>query len=273
MKPERKFSGTFRYIANHWPTYLLLYGSIVVLVMVVGLVAAQALWGLLMLALAGLLVVTYFFLATLWWTYQLYDDGGVRSHHVLFDMGQIQARDQFVYVDFGERYPAIALARRLTTGEVIVVDIYSPQWMPNQALVRARDRVPHPLADPRLSWQSGRIDLLPVPDKSVTAVILCQVTSELWQYGDRVALLREVYRVLAPNGRLLFAEQARTQTSWLVKGPFAASLPTIAEWRKLLTDTGFRIRREQNLQGLIHCFRADKPTPIEAQQLPLGLDW
>ncbi|MEJ2749637.1 MAG: class I SAM-dependent methyltransferase, partial [Anaerolineae bacterium] len=167
---------------------------------------------------------------------------------------------------------AIDIARRLTTGKVVVVDIYSPQWTPGQSLVRYRTRMAHPPSDPRISWQTGRIDLLPLPDKSVTAVILCQVLSEFWQEGDQLKLLDEIYRILAENGRLLVAESVRSRANSLYLGPQTLSLAPVEQWRSLLQKAGFRVRSEKDLQGIIHCFRADKPTYTEAQQLTLGLN-
>jgi len=156
---------------------------------------------------------------------------------------------------------------------VIVIDVYNPQWTTSRALVRWRSHELHPAQDPRLSWRDGQIDLLPLPDQSITAVMLCQVTSEFWQRGDQLALLQEVRRILTPDGRLLFAEQCRNQSNWLRLGPAALQLQTAGYWRHLLTEAGFRIRREQTLRGIIRSFRAQKPTPAEAQQLTFDLDY
>ncbi|MGB5058289.1 MAG: hypothetical protein WBO48_06340, partial [Candidatus Promineifilaceae bacterium] len=100
---------------------------------------------------------------------------------------------------------------------------------------------------------------------------LCQVVSEFWQQGDRAALLQEINRILTPNGRILLAERVRSQTNWLVMGPGAVNLQSAEQWRDLLREAGFIVQKEQDLQGLIHCFRADKPTPAQARQLSLNL--
>ncbi len=118
---------------------------------------------------------------------------------------------------------------------------------------------------------NGRPNLLPLPDKSVTAVILCQTLSQFTQDGDKLLLLQEIYRVLSENGRLLFAEKAQTQTNWLLMGPAALTLRSTEEWHDLLRQAGFRIRAHKELQGIIHCVRADKPTYSEARQLGLGI--
>ncbi|MCP4427199.1 MAG: class I SAM-dependent methyltransferase [Chloroflexi bacterium] len=268
---DRRYGGLLRAVYARWPAFALIYGGIVFALVIIGLSIDQGWIGLIPLSLAAIIVLTYFFLASLRSLHLQYDRDGLNPHHILFDMGQIREDDIFVYVDLGERRRAIELARRLTTGKVVAVDVYNPQWTISQVLARARSRIPAPPPDPRLSWRNGRSDLIPLPDKSVTAVFLCQIASEFWQEGDRLQLLYEIYRVLSENGRLLLAEQARTQTNWALKGPAALALAPVEQWRDLLGQAGFRIRSEKNLQGVIHCIRADKPTYIEAQQLTLGL--
>ena len=137
--------------------------------------------------------------------------------------------------------------------------------------MRWRSQEPPPPSDPRLSWREGSLDLLPLPDESVNTVMLCHVAGEFWQEGDRTALLEEAYRILKPQGQLLLAETVRSQTNWLIHGLSGMSLPTPAYWRALLQQTGYRVRSEKSVAGLSYCFRAQKPTPAEAQQLSFKL--
>ena len=270
---QSRFRGTLRHIYINWPRFAWLYGGLILALFGIGAGISQEWPGLILLGLAGLLSCTYFLLAALWATYQLYDTDGLNPHHVLFDLGGMQASTRAVYIDLGARRPAIALAQRLVTGQMIVIDVYSPQWAPDPALIRLRNQAPQPPADPRLVWRTGRIDLLPLPDKSVPVVLLNQVLDTFWQRGDRLALLREVKRVLAPNGRLLLAARCRTQTNGLVLGPSYWQLDTPQQWQHLLQEAGFQIDRKKTLNGLLHCFQASKPTPTTAQQLPLSLEF
>jgi len=273
MNRSGRFSGTIGTVYAHWPVYALAYGSMIAALILIGVGARQAWFSLIPLGVALLLVQGYFLFAWLWAAHQLYDNDGIVSHQVLFDMGAIQDSETFVFIDLGRRRPAMELSRRLTTGQVIVVDVYNPQWTTSRALARRRAQRPSPPHDPRLSWRDGDVNLIPLPDKSVPAVILSQVLSEFWQHGDRLMLLREVHRILAPDGRLLVAERVRTQTNWLVMGPAGLGLHAATYWHHLLGQAGFRLQKEQALLGLITCFRADKPTRTEAQQLAFELNF
>ncbi len=271
MNPLSPYRGTIQYIYGNWPAYLLTYLWIVSAVFLMGISLQQGWLGFIPLTLAALLITVYFFLASLWSAHQQFDPGGLRPHHMLFNMGRIHPDETIAVIDLGLRTQAIELARRLLTGQVMVIDVYNPQWTTSRALVRWRSRLPEPPDDPRLTWHVGEFGLLPLPDQSVTAVILCQVLSEFWQEGDRLRLIQEAYRILKPNGRLLLAERTRTGTNWLISGPLALQLPTDQYWRDLITKAGFHLRTERDLQGVLHCYHAEKLTPEQARQLALEL--
>lgn len=270
---DGRFNGTRTFILANWPRFVLLYLGMVAALIVIGISAMRGWLSFVPLATAAFLILVYFFGAGIWEARQRYDFDGITPHHVLFDMGQVPATERLAYIDLGLQRQAIGLSRRLTTGQVIVVDIYNPQWTTSPWLVRWRSQEPAPPADPRLSWREGSLDLLPLPDESVKTVMLCHVVGEFWQEGDRTALLEEAFRILKPQGQLLLAESVRSQTNWLVRGLGTVSLPTAAYWRTLLQQSGYRIRSEKNVAGLSYCFRAQKPTPAEAQQLSFKLEF
>lgn len=271
MQENGRYQGTIQYIYAHWPRFTFMYLGIIGMMLLIGFSIEMQLFSFVPMATAVLIFVSYFFITSLWTAHQLFSRNGLRPHQALFDLGHLRPTNDIVYVDVGIRYRPIRLCRRLTTGKLNVVDIYNPQWTTDRALVRWRTRWLHPPKDPRLIWMDGQINLLPLPDKSVTAVMLCQIMSELWQRGDRLALLEEARRILKDDGRLLIAEQCRTQTNWLMAGPAALSLPTVSYWHNLFAEAGFRIRREKSSTGLIHFFSLQKPTPTEARQLAFDL--
>ena len=273
MRSGHRFQGTLNYIYAHWPQYTLAYSSLILALIFIG-ISAQAGWlAYIPLTLALVLVILYILLASLWAAHWQFDRSGLRPHMVLYDMARLKPTDQFVYIDVGLRRRPLALAHQLTTGHITIIDIYNPQWTPSRALARWRSRMSPPAADPRLTWLSGNFNLLPLPDSSTSVVILCQIASELGQDGDRVTLLREIKRILTPDGRLYIAEKVRSQTTWLSSGPAALTIPTSAYWRQLLREGGFLVRQEEGLGGgLLRCFTNSKQTASQIQQLSFNLD-
>lgn len=260
-----------RRIAIRWPLYLFLYGGMAAALLAVGLSALQGWFSFVPLGMVVFLLAAFFLGMNLWAEVRVYGRNGIRPHHALFDLGHIQSSDKIVYINLGERYQPTSLSRRLTTGQITVVDIYNPQWISQ----KPREIRPSPAADhdPRLVWIDGDIHLLPFPDGSVSHIILCELLSAFIQHGDRLILLQEIHRVLQPQGQLLIAEKCRTAVYWLTYGPGAVQLPTQTYWENLFTEAGFRLRKRDNHEGLLTCWRLSKPTLREARQLAFDLNY
>lgn len=272
MTSKSPYQGTLQYVRARWPTYLLLYGGGAALALAITFYASdRGLWSFSLFGLAVLLILVYFFAASLWAAHQKYDLRQNRPSHVLFELGKIQPTDEFVHVSLGVRQIPVRLSRRLTGGHLRAIDVYNPQLAPSRALARQRRPLAPTQPDPRLTWLEGSIDLLPVPDHSTPVVTASHILHELWQEGDRELLLREIYRILKPGGRLLLAEPARTKTNLLLRGPGALRLQRLAYWRRLLQNAGFKLTQERNVVDMYVCFCVEKPLSGEIQQLTLDL--
>jgi ubiquinone/menaquinone biosynthesis C-methylase UbiE len=266
MDVSREYDGTTRFVQIRWPLFMIGYGGGLLLsiaAIVFGLL--QGWTALIPLALALIMIISYLAGTSLWAAHRLYDNNKIRD--MLFDLGHFRPDDSFVYLDVGVRWLAVSMARRLTTGRITVIDIYNPNLTPDGSLARAHRQALHPHPDPRLSWRDSDISLLPLSDSSVPAVILVEVASEFWQEGDRERLIIEIYRVLAPGGRFILAERVRTTANLLTMGLDGFGLETAVYWRDLITQTGFRIKREESLEELMCFIRADKPLAYEGRQL------
>jgi SAM-dependent methyltransferase len=266
-----RFQGSIRHVAANWPAYALAGGGLILSLVLIAVLATRNWLAFIPMTLAALIVLLYYLSTALWTAHMLYDENGLNPHHVLFDMGRIESDDSFAFIDLGRRQAATELSHRLTSGKILVVDVYSPQWTPSRALARERTNAMLPASDPRVEWYAGDINLLPLPDRSVSAVVICHVLSQFWQRGDQLVLLKEIHRILAPDGRMLLAERTRTEINWLLMGPLALRLPRAESWRDLVARSGFLVKEERSLQGLTHCFRADRNQPEGARQLAFKL--
>jgi SAM-dependent methyltransferase len=203
--------------------------------------------------------------------HRLYD--GETLAAAILDAGRIGSDDSLVFLDVAQRPLAVAMSQRLITGQIVAIDLYNPQLTPDRALSRAYHSFIHPPADPRLVWRDGRIDLLPFPDASVKTVVAPLAASELWQRGDRLVLLREVYRILAPGGQLLLLERVASQMGLLRWGPEAWRLHPADYWPRLLQEARFRVGPPDWVAGLAAVWRAHRPIVDDSRQLRLELGW
>ncbi len=251
------YGETLEHIQTHWPAYLIGFGGGIILLLIAILVSFNQGWfGFVNLAFALLLVLVYFLIASLWAVHRIYDGDDLIDE--LINVGELKPGQNMIYVDLGLKTTAINLSRRLTTGRVIVIDVYNPQLAPARWLSRAAQRTKHPDEDPRIEWKGGSIDLLPLPDQSVSTVILVMSASEFWQEGDRLELIEEIFRIVAPEGFLLMVERVRTLTNLLVLGPAAFRMPTTAYWCGLLARVGFNITSEKIQYDMLQLLRAER---------------
>ena len=184
-------------------------------------------------------------------------------------LSQVRPIDRLLSAGLGDHSAALLLSSGLTTGRLTLVDIYNPEQAPRAGVTRLRAAAPRPPTDPRLVWYNGSVNLLPLPDGSVRVAVLDQVLSELVHEGDRDALLREVARVLEPNGRLLLVELADGWPLRLRAFPGGPRTEPLAYWQELLQRAGLRPIQEEAGQGLLVYLRADKVSAYGGYQLPL----
>jgi ubiquinone/menaquinone biosynthesis C-methylase UbiE len=128
---------------------------------------------------------------------------------ILVERAGIRQQDRVVDVACGTGIVA-RLAREKHPARVVGIDL-SPQML---AVAR--------LLAPDIEWREGSADSLPFQGEDHFDVLFCQ--QGLQFFADRGGAAREMYRVLAPGGRLLVA-------TWrsLGEAPIFAELQDIAE--------------------------------------------
>ena len=267
------YSGKDLHIKVHWPSYLFRFAGLILssLLVILGFQKESTA----LFAAGGLLLITFAILAVLtFWSIR--KDRSLSNNQIidyLYRLSSSRSSDTLAAVDLGARWPAISVSQHLTSGRMVVIDIYNPQLMPAKSLARARRLAPPRLFDPRLVWYDSNLQLMPMPDGSVTAVYLYFVLSEIAQKGDQLAVLKEIKRILEPNGRILMAEMANTWTNRLRPGSVTTSIHSLDYWAHLLNETGFEIRSSSSLKGSVFCLRADKPSLFAGQQMSLALGY
>ena len=271
MERTGRYRGTLDYISAHWPAYVFGYAGLTLLLLVIVFFSGYYGWyAYIALSFAMLMLLAYFFGVSVWAAHVQHDGA---DHDLIFEMARLRPEDEFVHIGLGLKTTAVGLGRRLSTGHMIVIDVYNPQLMPHDSIARGRAQAPQPGPDNRVTWREGSIDLLPLPDSSVRIVTINCTFNALWQNGDHNRLLSEIRRILKPGGRLVMVEKVRSYTNWLVWGPFATRYPPSHYWRRRLESNGFEIRQElAQFHGMVQFYRAEKPIPFRGRQLELGLE-
>ncbi len=129
--------------------------------------------------------------------------GKVRGRERLLDRIPWTGKERVLDVGCGRGLMLVGAAKRLTAGKATGVDIWQAEDLsgnrPEATLENARcegvsDRVEVRTADMRE---------LPFPDASFEVVVSSAAIHNLYKAGDRQKAIREIARVLAPDGRAL----------------------------------------------------------------------
>ena len=261
-----------QFVIARRPLFLWGYGSAYLFV-ILSAVSASLLewWGLIPIAFAFFLLLTTRLALFLWATYQrLHLDGasilGYIKQHQLLD-----PQKNVLYLDLGYRQEVNELATQLVRGRLYVTDLYASHFMPDPNLQRARLYMRALPQLPSLEFVYGRVDLLPVQDKSVHLVIVPYVLKEIIQDGDQHLLFNEIYRVLEENGRILLLEQCRSPMNWICLGFATYSFPKVKILQQMLFSSGLRQIETADYLQLSFATIATRPGVQAARQLPLNL--
>lgn len=265
-----RYRGTQRSIAAYGPQ---LFGRLGFGLLVTAGLMAVALglgrWILVPLAVVVLFFSMYGAAGWLWATYLRYDADGEPPDQIVMRLGGIAPGDQVTVVDWGERHLAIDLSRHLSTGRLSVADIFNPQIFSHAVPARWRSVMPRAVDDPRLDWLTGTYDLLPLRDSSQDAVVLCEILSQIVQKGDQQVLLKEVYRVLRPGGRIIIIEPLGSWLNRVLLGWRARSFRSINDWIRLLQRNEFLRIKPLRVNDVVVYIRGEKLEPMQGIQLTL----
>jgi SAM-dependent methyltransferase len=125
--------------------------------------------------------------------------------HIL-DRLQLQGHEQVLDMGCGRGAVLTAVARRLTTGRVTGIDIWSTSDQSGNAReVTQRNATAEGVAD-RVDVQTGDMRALPFADGTFDLVVSSLAIHNIPGDADRRKAVAEGYRVLKPGGRMVVAD-------------------------------------------------------------------
>ncbi len=245
---RRFLHGTRRVIEFNWPRYVV---AICVAASGCWIVSRMGSGTMRVVLLIGVCLALWWTLASVvasWW---IYDASGVSNWCWLRGFVGEPARWLNIHVGFDETTPV--LESLFPKSEFHAVDIYDSEVTTEDSIERARIKTVSAYAAIRASWRN-----LPFESASQDAVFLLFAAHEVRSHENRVALFREIARVLAHGGSVVLVEHLRDIANFLAFGPgFMHFLPRRA-WTQAAAEAGLMVRHARALTPFVALYIWEK---------------
>ena len=175
------------------------------------------------------------------------------------EMLRIRGDEKVLDVGCGLGKMTVGVAKHLTTGKVIGVDIWDKMEIPGNSPERAYENAKIEGVLDKVEFRTGNVLALPFPDDSFDLVTSSSVINNLHGGAEKSKALAEIVRVLRPSGKFLMAEPLRNMRGFFTFSPFAFfELLPKDRWITLLEKAKF-IKLKYSYQSGMGMFLVEKP--------------
>jgi ubiquinone/menaquinone biosynthesis C-methylase UbiE len=175
------------------------------------------------------------------------------------DFSGLKGNENVLDVGCGTGRVSISIAKRLTKGKVIGIDIFEgvSGKSPDTAMKNAKAEG---VAN-KVDFRYGNALKLPFEDETFDLVAMGSVLHELHSEKDKEKAMREIYRVLKPGGRFATVEILRNKKLAACVLLFALVWKPKEYWTRLIEKSGFRNSTMHSFRSIINLglFEGVKP--------------
>jgi SAM-dependent methyltransferase len=245
-----RFEGVAQILRFNWPMYV---AAAIVLALGAAAIFLIPLHDLLRVAAsAALALAGFWLLVSLAVSHYVYDRAGIyRGEWLSVALPQEPRRYANLHAGFDEF--SLALAARFPSASARVLDFFDPGVMTEPSIARARKVE---TGQPRAECVNFRS--LPLADGELDAAFLIFAAHELRDPESRVALLRELARVLKPTGRVVIVEHLRDLPNFLAFGPGFLHFHSRVQWLRDFAAAQLRVANEFSLTAFVRAFVLEK---------------
>jgi len=155
-------------------------------------------------------------------------------------MLRLEGSENVLDVGCGLGRMAIGVAKLLTTGKVVGIDIWDRMELISNCPERAYENAQVEGVRDKVEFKTGNILSIPFTDGSFDLVTSSSVVSSLHTKVEKLNALKEIFRVLKPGGTFLLMEPIKSWATFFLFTPLAFWVLSSKDfWSELLNKANF----------------------------------
>lgn len=258
--PRRRFEGVSQILIYNWHFYAAALTLDLAIALLLIKLPINAAWRPALYLIA--IPPTFWALSSIFVSHYVYDRSPLYRWQWLQTVLDRDA-GSWLNIHAGLDQSTAPLSRIFPDAQITSLDIYTPTEMSEPSIARARRRAP------AASDQTANPAALPFADAAFHTVMLIFAAHELRSHDAKLALFRELHRILKPKGRIVLVEHLRDWKNFLAYGPGFLHFFSRREWLAVCNEAGLGLFHERTVTPFIKCMalaRSDQPTEPSPQR-------
>jgi SAM-dependent methyltransferase len=164
---------------------------------------------------------------------------------------ELEGNEYVLDVGSGTGRTAVQIAKRLTTGKLVGIDIWDTMELGGNSPERAYTNAEIEGVKAKVEFKFGNVLEIPF-DNNVFDIVTCSsVLNNLPGEKNRTKALKEIFRVLKPGGKCMLLEPLRNLRTFCAFTPFAVfQLGKKEHWENYAETAGFSKVRFHDEKGI-----------------------
>ena len=176
---------------------------------------------------------------------------GTTRFGLIEELVELKGNEYVLDVGTGTGRTAIQMAKRLTTGKLVGIDIWDTMELGGNSPERAYKNAEIEDVKEKVEFKFGNVLEIPFNDDVFDIVTCSSVLNNLPGEEKRIKALKEILRVLKPKGKCMLLEPLRNFRMFCAFTPFAFfQLGTREDWENYAKTAGFSKMRFYGERGI-----------------------
>jgi arsenite methyltransferase len=165
---------------------------------------------------------------------------GVARFNRVAKLLELEGNEYVLDVGSGTGRTAVQVAKRLTTGRLVGIDIWDKMELSGNSPERAYENAEIEGVKDKVEFKFGNVLEIPFDNNLFDIVTCSSILNNLPGEKNRVKALTEIFRVLKPTGKCMVLEPLRNFTMFCAFTPFAFfQLGRRKDWENYAETAGF----------------------------------